>query len=163
MSRDEDPGTAWRGAVAAHVAMVEADRGKPRHRFRSERPAAERASAGSPPAVRRPGARLPESHYRDLLASQTGGTTEARLPFGRADVLTDTTIWEVEPVSTWRAGVKQALQYAAQVPQQGALALYGDHRKLPLIWRDLQELPEPLELWWLTGDLFVRIKDYKGA
>jgi hypothetical protein len=139
----EHPG-AWAAAVAAH--QQHAAQSRYRTRFRTAR-----VPAGPS-----------EAHYRDLLAAQTGGRTEVRLPFGIADVLTDTTIFEVAPVRTWRAGVRQALHYAAQVPQQGAPALYGDTRDLRKIWQELQHLPEPgLELWWLTGEIFIRIKKVK--
>lgn len=102
----------------------------------------------------------PESYYRDLLAEHVGGETEVRLPFGRADVVTETHAFEVEPISRWRKGVAQALQYAAQVPQRGAIALYGDPLALPDVHAALAALPEPgLELWWLADGQFVRVED----
>jgi hypothetical protein len=107
---------------------------------------------------------LPESHYRDMLARQVRGRTEVTLPFGRADVVTDTTVYEVEPAARWTAGIAQALQYAAQVPQRGAIALYGDEVPLAKVRARLASLPAPgLELWWLAGDLFVRVKEIKAA
>ena len=106
---------------------------------------------------------LNESHYRDILARQVGGRTEVTLPFGRADVMTDTTVWEVEPVGRWRQGVAQALQYAAQVPQRGAVAIYGKDVPLADIRRMVGALPPPgLEVWWLAGEKFVRAL-YIGA
>lgn len=51
----------------------------------------------------------PESWYRDLLAVQVSGQAEAPLPFGSADVMTATTVYEVEPVIHWRDGVRQVL------------------------------------------------------
>jgi hypothetical protein len=106
---------------------------------------------------------LPESHYRDMLARQVRGRTEVTLPFGRADVMTDTTVYEVEPVTRWKEGVAQALQYAAQVPQGGAIALYGHGVPLARVHARLATLPAPgLELWWLAGDLFVRVKEVKA-
>jgi hypothetical protein len=106
----------------------------------------------------------PESYYRDLLAEQTGGQTEAKLLFGRCDVLTETTVFEVEPTWRWKAGTAQALAYAAQVAHQGALAVYGESWKLPDILCGLAALPEPgLELWWFTGEQWVHVEDYAHA
>ena len=108
----------------------------------------------NPDEIRKP---KPESYYRDLLAEQVGGRTEVTLQFGRADVLTDTTIYEVEPAARWTEGVAQALQYAAQVPQRGAVALYGDGVSLEKVRARLATLPAPgLELWWLKDGRFAR-------
>lgn len=105
-----------------------------------------------------------EHYFRDLLAAQVGGRAEVTLPFGRADVLTDTTVYEVEPAQRWREGVAQALQYAAQVPQQGAVALYGDETPRAKVRTALAALPPPgLELWWLSGEQFIRIDEDRGA
>jgi len=101
----------------------------------------------------------PESYYRDMLAKQVNGRTEVVLPFGRADVMTDTMVWEVEPISRWRHGTVQALQYAGQCVQQGALALYGSPLALQDAYSALSALPSPgLELWWLTDSGFVHIR-----
>lgn len=109
-------------------------------------------------------ATLPESHYRDLLAKQVGGKTEVRLPFGRADVLTDTHIYEVEPIGNWRHGAAQALQYAAQVTQRGALAVYGDPGNLAQAFAGLAMLPPPgLDLWWLADSGFVSVESADDA
>jgi hypothetical protein len=106
----------------------------------------------------------PESHYRDMLAKQVGGRTEVTLPFGRADVMTDTTVYEVEPIIRWRIGASQALRYSAQVVQQGALAVYGQPELLAKVYSGLQSLPWPgLELWWLDEDEFVLIESYEQA
>ena len=61
------------------------------------------------------GGQLLEHRLRDELATQLGGITEAQLPYGRADVLTKDTVFEVEPAENWRHGVRQVLAYAAQV------------------------------------------------
>lgn len=66
-----------------------------------------------------------EHYFRDLLARQVGGKTEVTLPFGRADVMTDTMVWEVEPASRYPAGVRQALQYGSQTGLAAALATSG--------------------------------------
>lgn len=105
----------------------------------------------------------PES-YRNLLAEQTGGETEVRLLFGRCDVLTGTHVFEVEPTTSWRTGAGQALQYASQLEQQGALALYGNPAVLPRVWSDLVRLAHPgLELWWFSDGVFVPIRSYDHA
>lgn len=100
-----------------------------------------------------------ECEYRDTLAAQVDGEIEVILPFGRADVLSATHIFEVEPMRTWRHGVTQALQYASQVPQDGALALYGDPQNLPAVFKEVQRLTDPrLELWWFTGEEFEKVE-----
>ena len=57
------------------------------------------------------GGQLLEHRLRDKLATQLGGITEAQLPYGRADVLTKDTVFEVEPAENWRHGVRQVLAY----------------------------------------------------
>lgn len=107
-----------------------------------------------------------EAYYRDMLATQVGGQIEARLPFGRADVLTGTHVFEVEPASRWRAGAAQVLRYAAQVPQAGALALYGTSAAQVLTaYEELASLPGPgVELWWLGDDgVFARVESEQQA
>jgi hypothetical protein len=106
----------------------------------------------------------PEDRYRDLLAVQTGGRTEVPLAFGRCDVLTDDLVFEVEPLTRWRVGVAQALQYAAQVKQAGALAVYGDPARLEEAFTKLAELPPPgLELWYFADGTFVRVDSAEDA
>lgn len=62
-----------------------------------------------------------ESYFRDLLAKQVGGRIEVTLPFGRADVMTDTMVWEVEPATRYPAGVRQALHYGAMTGLPAAI------------------------------------------
>jgi len=71
------------------------------------------------------GATLLEHELRDRLAGQLGGITEAVLPYGRADVLTASAVFEVEPYRSWRHGVRQALAYSAQTGLPPAVALFG--------------------------------------
>lgn len=105
-----------------------------------------------------------ESHYRDLLAKQVGGRTEVRLPFGRADVMTDTTVWEVEPASHYPAGVRQALQYAIQSGLRGALAAYGQPAKAEKVFAHLAKLPGPgVDLWWFHDTRFVPVQTAEQA
>src|SRR5487761_1268337 len=71
------------------------------------------------------GGQLEEHRLRDKLAAQLHGITEAVLPYGRADVLTASAVFEVEPVKNWRHGVRQALAYSAQTNLPPAVALFG--------------------------------------
>jgi hypothetical protein len=106
----------------------------------------------------------PESFYRDLLAAQVGGTTELILPFGRADVVTAGTVYEVEPVIHWRDGVRQVLSYAAQCSRRPALALYGKPTIAVRVWTELERIPGPgVELWWLVGSTFASIPSEERA
>lgn len=82
-----------------------------------------RQITGWPPGAA--GGQLLERRLRDKLATQLGGITEAQLPYGRADVLTKDTVFEVEPAENWRHGVRQVLAYAAQVGLPPAVALFG--------------------------------------
>ena len=82
-----------------------------------------RQITGWPPGAA--GGQLLEHRLRDNLATQLGGITEAQLPYGRADVLTKDTVFEVEPAENWRHGVRQVLAYAAQVGLPPAVALFG--------------------------------------
>jgi hypothetical protein len=79
-----------------------------------------RRIAGWPPGAA--SGQLLEHRLRDNLATQLGGITEAQLPYGRADVLTKDTVFEVEPAENWRHGVRQVLAYAAQVGLPPAVA-----------------------------------------
>jgi len=105
-----------------------------------------------------------ESRYRDLLARQVGGRIEVTLPFGRADVMTDTTVFEVEPVSSYAEGVRQALHYASQSGLRGALAAYGEPAKVEKIFNQLAELPPPgVEFWWFQAGKFAPIRTVEQA
>jgi hypothetical protein len=105
-----------------------------------------------------------EHYFRDLLAKQVGGRTEVALPFGRADVMTDTTVWEVEPASRYPAGVRQAFQYAAQTGLTAALATYGPSKLVTKVFDHLAKLPAPgVELWWLHERRFVPVKSADEA
>lgn len=105
-----------------------------------------------------------EHYYRDLLAKQVGGRTEVTLPFGRADVMTDTMVWEVEPATRYPAGVRQALEYGAQTGLQSAIATYGPHTLAVKVFKRLAKLPAPgVELWWFYDRRFVPIKTAEQA
>jgi hypothetical protein len=97
------------------------------------------------------GGTLAEHVLRDRLAQQIRGVTEASLGYGRADVLTATTVFEVEHHTKWRTAVRQALQYAAQTGCTPAVALFGDgmttDQMLHLFLR-LRDGKPPMQLWW---------------
>lgn len=105
-----------------------------------------------------------EHYFRDLLARQVGGRTEVTLPFGRADVMTDTMVWEVEPASRYPAGVRQALQYASQTGLAGAIATYGPGVLATKVFAHLAKLPSPgVELWWLYERRFTPVRTAEEA
>lgn len=72
------------------------------------------------------------------LALYVQGLTEVSLPCGRADVATSTDVFEVEPVTRWRAGARQAWAYAGMSGLHPNLALFGkaDYSRLYLKVRD---------------------------
>ncbi len=68
-----------------------------------------------------------EAIVRDHFASRyVRAKVEVRTTFGRIDVLTDEFVVEVEPFTTWRHGVRQALAYAQETGKKPAVAVYGD-------------------------------------
>lgn len=73
------------------------------------------------------------------------------LPCGRADVLTQSHAFEVEPVRSWRQGARQAFSYAGMTGLTPALALIGEFDAWPMYRRIRDRMP-PLELWvWTHG------------
>lgn len=57
------------------------------------------------------------------------GKVEVQHPTGRIDILTDEYAIEVDHVRNYRAGIKQALQYAAATNRKPGLALFMDGRE----------------------------------
>lgn len=105
-----------------------------------------------------------EHYFRDLLARQVGGRTEVPLAFGRADVMTDTMVWEVEPASRYPAGVRQALHYGAMTGLPAAIATYGPNKLVTKVFDRLAQLPAPgVELWWLFERQFVPVRSAAEA
>lgn len=104
---------------------------------------------------------LLEHWLRDELAVKIGGATEANLPFGRADVLTDTAVFEVEPFHSWRKGMHQALAYSAQTGLPPALALFGAAREdqVRKIYDTLKWGKPFAHLWWYTGSSWLEIRN----
>ena len=97
------------------------------------------------------GGTLPEHALRDRLAEQIRGVTEASLGYGRADVLTAQTVFEVEHHTKWRTAVRQALQYAAQTGCAPAVALFGagmSTDQMLRLYLRLRDGKPPVQLWW---------------
>jgi hypothetical protein len=122
-----------------------------------------RTITGWPPGTAH--GRLLEHQLRDKLAAQLGGITEAVLPYGRADVLTNTAVFEVEPAKQWRHGVFQAYAYAAQTGLPPAVALFGAIHHTDLLKRYLKLRSDhwsrsntaPVALWWWDGAAWTPI------
>jgi hypothetical protein len=101
---------------------------------------------------------LLEHHLRDELARHLDGCTEAYLPYGRADVATETHVIEVEPARSWRHGVRQALAYASQCDLSPGLALFGTASRDDVLTMHLRLREEHrshrgphVALWWHSG------------
>jgi hypothetical protein len=79
--------------------------------------------------------------------------TEARLPYGRADVLTATAVYEVESLGGWRTGVRQVLAYSAQSALPPVLALFGQahHSEVLKMYLKLRDGRPPIGLYWHNG------------
>ena len=105
------------------------------------------------------GGRLVEHQLRDELARQLRGVTEAVLPYGRADVMTTDRVFEVEPASQWRHGVRQALAYYAQCGLLPAVALFGEAHSTQVlrIYLKLRDGAPAIELWWYAPGRWDRI------
>ena len=111
------------------------------------------------------GGQLLEHRLRDELATQLGSITEAQLPYGRTDVLTKDTVFEVEPAENWRHGVRQVLAYAAQVGLPPAVALFGAvaTERMLAVHEQLSggqwatRPPVPVALWWWDEHTWLHI------
>lgn len=77
------------------------------------------------------------------------------VPTGRVDILTDRHAIEVDRVRNYRAGVKQALQYATLTGRKPGLALYIDGDE-----DTLQSLDEARTLCVASGVEFWLINEY---
>lgn len=108
-----------------------------------------------------------ESHYRDLLAETVGGRTEVSIKLGgRADVMTSTDVYEVEPLGTWKVGLRQALGYAAFSGLRGNLAVFGFMRsdEAVALFLQLREAPIDIGLWLYDANRgWSRITSRKDA
>lgn len=91
-----------------------------------------------------------ESPYADALAELVSGVREVSVPAGRADVMTPTVAYEVEPAANWKAGLRQALAYAAATGTTPGLALFGEADYAKIYGWFRKELPI-VELWRWDG------------
>lgn len=66
-----------------------------------------------------------EGTWRMRFADEVNGNEEVATPIGPADVQTETHVYEVEPVHSWKRGMGQALAYAAVTSLAPGLYLYG--------------------------------------
>lgn len=95
-----------------------------------------------------------ESHYRDLLAAHVAGRIEVTIPLGgRADVMTETDVWEVEPLGSWKHGLRQAIGYAALSGLRGNVAVYGrlSADAAADLFETLRAAPVDVRLWIFDG------------
>ena len=126
-----------------------------------------RSRASTRPAPRQVAQPSRDHHwYRDQLALQVNGAIEVSLDRHRADVLSETRVFEVEPRRTWRSGVGQAVTYSAQCGLPPVLAVFGEIHRDELLRLYLQLRGERfsalipaahVELWWWAGTQFERI------
>lgn len=102
------------------------------------------------------GPKTTEGALSRKLAAKVGGSVEVVLKFcGRADVANNDRIWEVEPIQSWRKGLRQVLAYSVETGLKPCLAIYvagvndasvkSIHAKL----RD--EFNSQVELWVYNG------------
>lgn len=87
-----------------------------------------------------------EGPYIAELAEAVDGIAEVILPAGRADVATNTDVFEVEPVATWVKGAQQAFAYGGMSGLHPAVALFGEAEYLPIFLRVRDQMPG-LTLW----------------
>lgn len=66
-----------------------------------------------------------EAFFRDQWAMTLGGRTEVRLTAGRADIVTDTHVYEVKEITAWKGAVGQAIVYSMELQRLPGVALYG--------------------------------------
>lgn len=103
---------------------------------------------------------LPEHELRNRLAKQLGGAAEAKVPYGRVDVLTAATAFEVKPWRNWRSAVRQVLSYSAQTGCEPAVALFGRALSADVlrIYIRLRDSDPPVALWWWGACGWVQIR-----
>jgi hypothetical protein len=98
-----------------------------------------------------------------------GGKPKQRIKCGIVDILTLTHAWEVEPISSWKNGLGQAISYASELGLKPGLALYGPKPKektltsikntaellnvdlLFKMWERPEPLPGRLIKYWQEG------------
>jgi len=70
-----------------------------------------------------------EDPFRRQFAMELRGKELVRNPAGVADIQTETHVYEVEPVWSWKTGLGQAIAYASATGLYPGLALYGPRPK----------------------------------
>lgn len=103
-----------------------------------------------------------EAPYIAALARTVRGFAEVTLPAGRADVATDTDVYEVEPVRSWRTGARQAFAYGGMSGLRPALALFGVADYEPIYLRIRDRMPG-LALWIWSGGGWERVASRRSA
>lgn len=68
-----------------------------------------------------------EAVWTAALARRLGGRAEAKVEFGRIDVLTETYAIEIDFLKKWKEGVGQSLHYANATGKTACLALIVEH------------------------------------
>ena len=108
---------------------------------------------------------LEEHRLSDELAKQVDGVIELVLPYGRAEVATSTTVWEVERVSNWRDGVRQVLAYSVQSQLSPALGLFGVAPRAHVldVYLRLRDGSPPIALWWYKHGRWVQITSRRAC
>jgi hypothetical protein len=91
-----------------------------------------------------------EDPFIASLTQAVNGIAEVCLPAGRADVATDTEVFEVESVQSWRAGAQQAYAYGAMSGLRPHLALFGPANYLPIYLRMRDHMPDLTLLVWAS-------------
>jgi hypothetical protein len=92
-----------------------------------------------------------EAPFIAALARQVGGVPEVTLPVGRADVATNTHVFEVEPARSWRVGARQAFSYGGMTGLVPVLAVFGRIDYLDLYLRVRDRIPGLLLWRWDCG------------
>lgn len=103
-----------------------------------------------------------EAPYIVSLARHVHGVPEVTLPCGRADVATDTDVFEVEPTRSWTAGARQAFSYAGMTGLAPNLALFGPADYLRIYLRIRDRMPG-LILWRWGDGIWERVSSRRIA
>lgn len=106
------------------------------------------------------GVTILEHMLRDELAETVRGMTEAALPYGRADVLSEQAVFEVESYAKWRNGMRQVLAYGMQTGLRPSLALFGKaHGKddVGRLYKKLRDGTPRVDLWWFNGTYWTHV------
>lgn len=90
-------------------------------------------------------ARNEEFRWQKKLLKEKGGETEVQTEFGRIDLLTDTTLFEIKEARLWKSGIGQLLAYSNEYPNHKlVLFLFGDYSMLDIT--AVKQILEPLNI-----------------